>query len=199
MPSPYLIVTIQFTLGLIIFGTVFREYGLDALRRVDAFAAIAPVLLLQGLRFLGMTMLAPGQVAAGQDMGAIEVIAYGDLAAAVTGILAALAAYRRSALTVPLAWLFTVVGLGDLASVGFTVAIAGTLEKGIGVMWITFGLIAPLLVLSHGYVLYALTRRKDELTGSAPASMKSTRSYRARVDVAEPRGLTAQDEIEVAR
>ena len=93
-------------------------------------------------------------------------IAYGDLAAAVTGIVAALAAYRRSALTVPLAWLFTVVGLGDLVSVGITVAVAGTLEEGIGVMWITFGLIAPLLVLSHGYVLYVLVKRKDEFATS---------------------------------
>lgn len=120
MLSPYVIVTIQFTLGLIIFGTVCREYVLGWLQRSDVFVAIAPVLLFQGFRFLGLTMLAPDQVAAGQDMDAIEVIAYGDL--------------------------------------------AGTLEEGIGVMWITFGLIAPLLVLSHGYVLYALIKRRDEFS-----------------------------------
>jgi hypothetical protein len=135
------------------------------------FVAIAPVLLYQGFRFLGLTMLAPDQVAPGQDMDAIEVIAYGDLAAAVTGIIAALAAYRRSALTVPLAWLFTVVGIVDLISVGITVAVAGTLEEGIGVMWITFGLIAPLLVLSHGYVLYVLVKRR---TSSRPRSRERT-------------------------
>ena len=33
-------------------------------------------------------------------------------------------------------------------------------------MWITFGLIAPLLVLSHGYVLYVLVKRKDEFSTS---------------------------------
>ncbi len=58
-------------------------------------------------RFLGPTMLAPGQVAPGQDMDAIELIAYGDL---------------------------TIVGIGDLISVGITVAVAGTFEEGIGVM-----------------------------------------------------------------
>ncbi len=166
MPSPYLIVAIQFTLGLIIFATAFRQYVLGRLQSADVSLALGAVLLIQGFRFLGLTMLAPGQVAAGQDMGAIEIIAYGDLAAAVTGIIAALAAYRRSPLTVPLAWVFTVVGLTDLASVGVTVARAGTLEQGIGVMWITFGLIAPLLVLSHGYVLYALTARRSEFSAS---------------------------------
>ncbi len=166
MLSPYVIVTIQFALGLIVFGTVCHQYVLGWLQRSDVFVAIAPVLLYQGFRFLGLTMLAPDQVAPGQDMDAIEVIAYGDLAAAVTGIFAALAAYRRSALTVPLAWLFTVVGIGDLVSVGITVAAAGTLEEGIGVMWITFGLIAPLLMLSHGYVLYALIKRRDEFSTS---------------------------------
>jgi hypothetical protein len=166
MLSPYVIVSIQFALGLIIFGTVVREYLLGWLQRSDVFVAIAPVLLYQGFRFLGLTMLAPDQVAPGQDLDAIEVIAYGDLAAAVTGIIAALAAYRRSALTLPLAWLFTVVGIVDLISVGITVAAAGTLEEGIGVMWVTFGLIAPLLVLSHGYVLYVLIKRKDEFSTS---------------------------------
>ena len=166
MLSPYVIVTIQFTLGLIIFGTACREYVLGWLQRSDVFVAIAPVLLYQGFRFLGLTMLAPDQVAPGQDMDAIEVIAYGDLAASVAGIIAALAAYRRSALTVPLAWLFSVIGIVDLLSVSVTVSIARTLEEGIGVMWITFGLIAPLLVLSHGYVLHVLIRRKDEFSTS---------------------------------
>ncbi len=176
MPSPYLIVAIQFTVGLIIFGTAFRQFVLGRLQSADVFLAVGPVLLIQGFRFLGLTMLAPGQVAAGQDMGAIEIIAYGDLAAAVTGVIVALAAYRRSPLTVPLAWVFTVVGLTDLASVGVTVARAGTLEQGIGVMWVTFGLIAPLLVLSHGYVLYALTARRREFSAAptAPAGRLST-------------------------
>ncbi|MGB3256395.1 MAG: hypothetical protein WBG89_10610 [Ornithinimicrobium sp.] len=168
MPSPYLIVAIQFILGLVIFGTLFQYHVIDRLRQADVFLAVAPLLLFQGLRLLGLTMLAPGQVAAGQDMGAIEILAYGDLAAAVTGVAAALAAYRRSSLTVPLAWLFTVVGLADLASVSITVASAGTLEQGIGVMWVTFGLIAPFIVLSHGYVLYALTARRREFSAAAP-------------------------------
>ncbi len=64
--------------------------------------------------------------------------------------------------------MFTVVGLADLASVGVTVSRAGTLEQGIGVMWITFGLIAPLLVLSHEYVLYALTARRREFSSRPP-------------------------------
>ena len=96
MPSPYLIVAIQFTLGLIIFGTAFGQYVLGRLQSADVFLALGPVLLIQGFRFLGLTMLALGQVAAGQNMGSIEIIAYGDLAAAVTGVIAALAAYRRS-------------------------------------------------------------------------------------------------------
>ena len=54
MLSPYVIVTIQFTLGLIIFGTICREYVLGWLQRSDVFVAIAPVLLYQGFRFLGL-------------------------------------------------------------------------------------------------------------------------------------------------
>lgn len=167
MLSPYVIVAIQATLGLVMFGTLFRQHVLGRLQRTDAFRALALVLMVHGLRFLGLTMLAPGQVDPSQDMDALRVIAFGDLSAATVGIVAALAAYRRSPLTVPLAWLLTVVGLGDIALVSYTVAGAGVLEAGIGVMWITFGLVVPLLVLSHGYVIYALLRRRDELSPAA--------------------------------
>ena len=171
MLSPTVIVTLQFLLGLTVFVTVARQYVIGPLQRADAFAALAPVLLIHGFRLLGLTFLAPGQVAAGQDLDALEIVAYGDFSAALVGTVAALAAYRRSALTVPLAWLLTVVGLADFAVVGVTVSGAGTLDQGIGAMWLTFGLVAPLLVLSHGYVLYVLLRRRDELTASVRTSV----------------------------
>ncbi|WP_380169614.1 hypothetical protein [Jannaschia sp. R86511] len=180
MLSPYVIVAIQSSLGLVMFATLFRQHVLGRLQRADAYTALAVVLMVHGLRFLGLTMLAPGQVDPGQDMDALRVIAFGDLSAATVGIVAALAAYRRSPLTVPLAWLLTVVGLGDIVLVSVTVAGAGVLESGIGVMWITFGLVVPLLVLSHGYVVYALLRRRDELSPavvktSLPPAVRQTR------------------------
>lgn len=160
LPSPQIIVAIQFTMGLVIFGLIARHYVGPRLDEQDLFGALAPILLLQGFRFLGLSLLAPEQVGAGQDMDALQAIAYGDLAAAVTGLLAAVAAFRRSPLTVPLAWVFTVIGLGDLALVGITTTIAGTLNEGIGFMWATFGLFAPVLVLSHVYVLRSLLRNR---------------------------------------
>lgn len=42
MPSPYLIVAIEFTFGLIIFATAFRQYVLGRLQSSDAFLAFGP-------------------------------------------------------------------------------------------------------------------------------------------------------------
>lgn len=166
MPSPHVILAIQSTMGLIIFGLVARHYVLPRLAKLDFYAALAPVLLVHGFRFLGLSLLAPEQVGVGQDMDALRAIAYGDLGAAVTGLLAAVAAFQRSSLTVPLAWLFTVVGLGDLALVAITTTSAGTLDEGIGFMWATLGLLAPVLLLSHLYVLRSLLQHR----GTVPAA-----------------------------
>jgi hypothetical protein len=170
VPSPYLLIAIQSTMGLVIFGLLSRHYVLPWLERQDFHAALAPVLLLHGLRFLGLSLLAPDQVAAGQDMDALTSIAFGDLAAAVTGVAAAAAAFRRSPLTVPLAWLFTVVGIGDLVLVSVLVNASGIVERGMGFMWATLGLLAPALVLSHVYVLRAL------LGNRAPAEVATSRA-----------------------
>lgn len=160
MPSPHVILASQSTMGLTIFGLAARRYVLPRLAKLDSYGALAPVLLVHGFRFLGMLLLAPEQVGLGQDMDALQAIAYGDLAAAVTGLLAAVAAFQDSSLMVPLAWLFTTVGLGDLALVGITTTSAGTLGQGIGFMWATLGLLAPVLLLSHLYVVRSLLQNR---------------------------------------
>ena len=170
MPSPYLLLGVQFTMALTMYGLVARHYLLPRLARLDLHAALAPVLLVQGFRFLGLSLLAPDQAATGQDIDALTSIALGDLAAAVLGVIAAAAAFRRSGATVPLAWAFTVVGLGDLVLVGITVSSAGVLEAGIGFMWATLGLYAPILTLSHAYVLWLLLRRRR----TSPAPERTT-------------------------
>ncbi len=60
--------------------------------------------------------------------------------------------------------------LGHLQPSGAFAALAPVLLLhgfSIGAMWLTFGLLAPLLVLTHGYVVYVLLRRMDELSPSA--------------------------------
>jgi hypothetical protein len=171
MPSPYFIVAIQFSMGLLIYGLIARCYVLPWLAKQDFYAALAPILLLQGFRFIGLSLLAPEQVGAGQDTEALKAIAYGDLAAAVTGVIAAIAAFQRSSLTVPLAWLATVVGLADLALVGITTTSVATFDYGVGFIWATLGLFAPVILLAHLYVIRTLLQNRgtDRATVAKPA------------------------------
>ncbi len=166
MIPPLLIVAIQSTLGLAVYLLVFHYYVRGALRRSTAFVALAPLLLIHGFRMLGLTLLAPGQADAAQNFEALQTIAFGDLAAAVTGVIAAFAAFRKSSWTIPLAWLFTIVGVGDIVIVLYTVSTAGILDLGIGALWMTFGLLFPALIISHVYVIYVLIARRAELRAS---------------------------------
>lgn len=175
MPSPYLLATLQFAVGMVITVLIARNHVLPRLAKLDFHAALAPVLLLHGARLLGLSFLAPDQVGAGQDIDALTAIAFGDFAASIAGVAAAAAAYSRSRLTVPLAWVLTVVGLGDFAVVGMLVSSSGALESGLGFMWATFSLVAPALVLSHLYVVRALLRhRRGEAAPVAAPTVAGT-------------------------
>lgn len=167
MPSPYLLVTVQSTMALIVYFLLAKHYLLPRLARHDFFAALAPLLLIQGFRFLGLSLLAPGQVAPTQNTEALTAMALGDLASAVVGVLAALAAYRRSAATVPLAWGLTVVGLADFAMIGYLVSTNGSLEQGLGFMWAALSLAAPVFLLSHVFIVRMLLTRRDSAEARA--------------------------------
>lgn len=166
---PFLIVAIQFSMGLAAYGLIFSKYVRPRLEIVDFHAAIAPMLLVHAFRFLGLTLLAPGQVDPAQDLTALQTIAFGDLAAGVVGLAAAIAAFQRSAATRPLAWLLTVVGLADFASVSLAIQRADVFSAGIGGMWFLQGLVAPVLVISHVYVIRMLLRGDANATITAPA------------------------------
>ena len=63
---PFLIVAVQFSMGLAAYGLIFAKYLRPRLEILDFHAAIAPMLLLHSIRFLGLTLLAPGQVDPGR-------------------------------------------------------------------------------------------------------------------------------------
>ena len=102
-------------------------------------------------------------------MMALRTIAFGDLAAAVAGLAAAAAAFQRSAATRPLAWLLTVVGLADFVAVSLAIQRADVFSFGIGGMWFLQGLVAPVLVISHVYVIRKLIERSPASTKAALA------------------------------
>jgi len=164
-----LYLNLQILVAFVVFILIFRLYLHPWFKAQPFGAAVMPMLLLHVFRYLGLTLLAPGQVEASVSPTALEVMAYGDLAAGISALLAALAIYTRSSLSVPLVALFTLVGFGDFVSVGYTAAQAGIAQAEIGTMRFLMVTFAPALMLSQIYVAYRLvahlfTKQPQQLT-----------------------------------
>ncbi len=151
-----LLLSVQMVMALMAFIIIFRVYLQRWFTAAPFALAVLPLLLLHVFRYLGLTLIAPGQVEASVSRTALQVMAYGDLAAGVAALLAVLAVVSRSSLATASIVLFTIVGFGDFISVGYTAAQAGIVDAEIGTMRFFLVTFAPALILSQIYVAYRL-------------------------------------------
>ena len=151
-----LVLSVQMVMALTVFILIFRVYLQRWFTAQPLAVAVLPLLILHVFRYLGLTLIAPGQVEASVSRTALQVMAYGDLAAGVAALLAVLAVVSRSSLATASIVLFTVVGFGDFISVGYTAAQAGIIDADIGTMRFFLVTFAPALLLSQIYVAYRL-------------------------------------------
>lgn len=158
MSTNVLILNVQAFLGLAVIGIAFSRYARPVLDRMAFNDAVLPLLLLQSFRFLGLTFLVDHQIAATIPRSAAQIIAFGDFAAALLAFTTVLAILADSKLVRPIAVVFTIVGLSDLAGIGPIALGNAFFEKGIGAMWLTIGTFAPAIIVTHLYIAYRLVR-----------------------------------------
>lgn len=152
----WIILGAQSTIGLIAYALIFFWYVQPALATLSFEKAVAPMLLLHVFRFTGLTLLAVGQVDPSVPQAALSAIAYGDLLAGMSALLAVLALRSRSSLAVPLIWLFTFIGFADLANVGRIAVSLDLFNQYVGVMWLVAIWYFPTILIAHVYIVYRL-------------------------------------------
>ncbi|MEA5582701.1 hypothetical protein VB620_15285 [Nodularia harveyana UHCC-0300] len=152
----------QSTIGLVLYTLIFFWYVQPSLSKLPFETAVLPMLLLHVFRFAGFTLLAVGQVDPSLPQEALSAIAYGDLLAAISALIAALALRGQSSLAVPLIWLFTLIGFADIINVGRIAISLDLFNKYIGVMWFVAILFFPILLIAHIYIVYRLINKGNE-------------------------------------
>ena len=85
-------------------------------------------------------------------------MAWGDFASGVSALLAAIAVHHRWSIATALVALFSLVGIGDLVTVGYTAINAGVFFADIGTMWFVLVLYAPAMLLAQIYIAYRLVQ-----------------------------------------
>lgn len=154
--SNLVILNLQYLVALGTYIVIFRIYLRPWFARQPFAAAVLPLLLLHAFRYLGLTLMVPGQIDPSIPMSALQIMAWGDFASGVAALLAAIAVHHRSRVATALVAVFTLVGVGDLLVVGYTAINAGVFFADIGTMWFLLVLYAPAMLLAQIYIAYRL-------------------------------------------
>ena len=156
--SNLIILNLQFVMALGAYVVIYRIYLQRWFASQPFGKAVLPLLLLHVFRYLGLTLIVPGQIDSSVSMDALQVMAWGDFASGVCALLAAIAVHHRWSVATALVGLFSLVGIGDLIAVGITAIKAGVFFADIGTMWFILVLYAPVMLLAQIYVAYRLVR-----------------------------------------
>jgi hypothetical protein len=151
------ILTINLVCSTLVFGLAAWLYVMPRLPHASARAVLQPILLLHGLRHLGLMFLTPGATLPGIPAAFAVPAAYGDMLASVLAIIAFVAISAGSPLAKPLVWLFSIEGTVDLM-IAIALATAHDVEKYMGAAYWIPAFWVPALLVTHYIAFVVLVR-----------------------------------------
>lgn len=149
---------ISITMGLVIYGLIARWYLWPWMRRVSFTEAVTPILLFHSFRYIGIAFFLTGVTAEPLDPRFADPAVYGDFAAAVLALVSVVLLRNRFRIAIPLIWLFSVVGLGDMVNALYQ-GLQHVPDAAFGATYFIPALLVPALVVSHILVFVMLFRR----------------------------------------
>lgn len=164
------ILIIQVGMATLLYGLIYLWYLRPRLIDRPLLVALQPLLFVQAFRWTGLTLIAEGQVDPSLPSDRLAAASYGDLTAAVIAIAALLLARGQHRLTVPVAWVLTVVGLADFVNVGIIAVETDMLSRDLGAMWVILGWYVSAVTVSHVAIIDQLvsSRRSTAEAGRPP-------------------------------
>jgi hypothetical protein len=167
MPIP-LIWGVTVAFGLLAWSVYAAQYMWPAISKRERAAALRPILVLHGFRYIGLAALIPGVVSPQlSDTVFARGLAYGDLAAATLALIALAA--LDTGLAGPLVWIFNIVGTADLLNAfyqGNRISLAN-MPGLLGAVFFLPILGVPLLFVTHILVFRLLMRKEGAATSRA--------------------------------
>ncbi|WP_162342893.1 hypothetical protein [Cyclobacterium salsum] len=157
----FTIFNLQTVAGLLTFYFAFKWYVFPKLAKLSINDALVPMVLIHGLRYLGMVFMVDTQVYDEFPDDLAFTIGIWDYATAILAVLTAFALRHRWTYAIPLAWVFNVFGFTDLIAAFPQVFAIGFYKYDLGTMWWAFSTIGLVNVISHGYIFYRLIGHRN--------------------------------------
>jgi hypothetical protein len=153
---------ISITMGLLVWALVARWYLLPWTRRQTLVEALTPLLLVNALRYVGLSFLIPGVTSKPLDPRFADWAAWGDLAAALLALLALAALRKDWKAALILAWVFNLFGALDLIN-AVSRGIVFTVDGHLGASYFIPALLVPALLVLHVVIAMVLLRSGNSM------------------------------------
>jgi hypothetical protein len=170
--SAFAVLSIQSTLSLVAFALIARWHVAPRLRALSSEDALVPLLWVHVFRYAPLALYAPGQVDSSIPADVAAAVGIGDLISGLLALAALVALRLRAGAAIGLAWLFTFVGVGDLAFATYKAVGAQMYRFYMGWNWYILNFYVPMLVVTHVMIVRRLYRpraRESSATRSAAA------------------------------
>lgn len=149
---------ISYTVAFISFGLIGKWYVWPAVKDRDPVTALSPLLLYATLRVNGLMFLMPGLIAADLPEAFAVPTAYGDLTAVILALCALWALRSGAVFTIPLLWLFNIVGLLDLVYANIATFTEHVDPAQLGASYYLAVLNVPAMIVVHIIIFVYLKR-----------------------------------------
>jgi hypothetical protein len=161
------ILTVNLLFSTLVFAIAAKLYLLPKLDQLEPRAVLLPILLLHGLRHLGLMFLAPGAVYAGIAPQFTYPAALGDFLAALLALIAIPAVATRARIAPLLVWVFNIEGTLDLI-LAIVLATAYDAPPLMGPAYWIPAFWVPALLVTHYITFLVLLRGRWVETGATP-------------------------------
>ena len=148
------IFALQFALSTFILAVLARWYLVPWLKEKPLTVVLTLLIAPHAFRHLGMAFLVPGLTSETLPADFANAAAYGDLISGFLAIAALVSLRYRWRLAFPIAWSFSVFGIGDLV---YALSHAEAIPH-LGTAWLIPTFVVPVLLVTHWMVVTRLVR-----------------------------------------
>jgi hypothetical protein len=152
----FTIINLQAITGTISIILGFNWWIKPRLANLSIHDALLPFVFLNTFRYLGLSFMAKEQFYSGFPGEFLNTVGIWDLSTAILAIIAAIALKNKWKFSIPLVWLFNIVGFSDLLTAFPQFFSLKLYDHDLGFIWLMFITYGLTTFLSHIYIFIRL-------------------------------------------
>ncbi|WCL49919.1 hypothetical protein [Leptospira sp. GIMC2001] len=154
----FIIINLQAFTGTIAIILGFKYWIQPRISKLNIHEALLPFVYLNTFRYLGLSFMAKEQMYDGFPSDFLTTVGLLDFATSIFAIVSVIALKNKWKFTIPLVWIFNIVGFGDLIAAFPQFFGLKLYDHNLGFIWLMFVTYGLTTFLSHIYIFYRLIK-----------------------------------------